>query len=427
MFADGINYLISLSFPAFFAMFWHFFLLELPRFMLAGLAVCIATIFKKPDGPPRKPLNRPRISVLLPGHNEAENLPRAIMSMREQTVRPDQIVIVDDGSTDKSVEVANILMRDGLVDVVRTSQVRGGKSAAANLGLAECTGDIVIIADADTTYDCNAFEELLKGFDDPKTGAVAGNLGARNPEVSLATRWQAIQYQISIGLGRQVSDMLGVLFIVSGAFGAFRRQALEQVGGWSVGPGEDAELTNKIRRAGWRIRFAPDAWSLTDVPETFGQLVRQRLRWDRSLVRMRWRRYRVFLDPTDAQFRLSNALGTIDILFFQAFLSLSFVIYLIWLFEVYGSFGWIIAVVNLLAYSAFGIIGFAMAQIASPRPAIGRLWLYVIGYGLFNTLFLRFVRLVACFDELIFRRSFDDNYVPRRVRHAARETRADNK
>ena len=102
-------------------------------------------------------------------------------------------------------------------------------------------------------------------------------------------------------------------------------------------------------------------------------------------------------------------------------------IYLIWLFEVYGSFGWIIAVVNLLAYSAFGIIGFAMAQIASPRPAIGRLWLYVIGYGLFNTLFLRFVRLVACFDELIFRRSFDDNYVPRRVRHAARETRADNK
>ncbi|RCK20834.1 hypothetical protein TH8_18585 [Thalassospira profundimaris] len=426
MFVDGINYLLSLSFPAFFVMFWHFFLLELPRFMLAGVAVCIATVFRRSDETSSSQLRRARISVLLPGHNEADNLPRAIMSMREQTLPPDQIVVVDDGSTDNSVEVANILKDDGLIDVVRTCHVRGGKSAAANLGLEACTGDIVIIADADTTYDCTAFEILVREFDDPKTGAVAGNLGARNAEVSLATRWQAIQYQISIGLGRQVSDMLGVLFIVSGAFGAFRRQALEQVGGWSVGPGEDAELTNKIRRAGWRIRFAPDAWSLTDVPETFWQLARQRLRWDRSLIRMRWRRYRVFLDPTDARFRLSNALGTIDILFFQAFLSFSFVIYLVWLFEVYGSFGWVIAVVNLLAYSAFGIAGFAMAQIASPRSSTVRLWPYVIGYGIFNSLFLRFVRLVACFDELIFRRSFDDNYVPRRVRRAARDSGADN-
>lgn len=425
MFVDGINYLLSLSFPAFVVMFWHFFVLELPRFVLAGIAVCIATVLKRNEPPHRPPIRRPRISVLLPGHNEADNLPRAIMSMREQTLPPDQIVVVDDGSTDDSVAVANALMQDGLIDVVRTSHVRGGKSAAANLGLAACTGDIVIIADADTTYDCAAFEYLIAEFDDPKTGAVAGNLGARNANISLATCWQAIQYQISIGLGRQVSDMLGVLFIVSGAFGAFRRQALEQVGGWSVGPGEDAELTNKIRRAGWRIRFAPEAWSLTDVPETFGQLARQRLRWDRSLIRMRWRRYRVFLDPTDARFRLSNALGTIDILFFQAFLSLSFVLYLIWLFEVYGSFGWVIAVVNLLAYSVFGIFGFVMAQIACPRPAVMGLWPYVIGYGVFNSLFLRLVRLVACFDELIFRRSFEDNYVPRRVRHAARKSRQD--
>ncbi|MFC4235426.1 glycosyltransferase [Thalassospira xianhensis] len=426
MFVDGINYLLSLSFPAFFAMFWHFFLLELPRFVLAGIAVCIAAIFRRRSVSPGPPLVRPRISVLLPGHNEAENLPRAIMSMREQTVPPDQIVVVDDGSTDDSVAVATALQKDGLIDVVRSIQVRGGKSAAANLGLAECSGDIVIIADADTTYDCDAFEKLIAGFNDPKIGAVAGNLGVRNPDISLATRWQAIQYQISIGLGRQVSDMLGVLFIVSGAFGAFRRQALEQIGGWSVGPGEDAELTNKIRRAGWQVQFAPEAWCLTDVPETFAQLARQRLRWDRSLVRMRWRRFRVFLDPTDAQFRLSNALGTIDILFFQALLSLSFVIYLIWLFDVYGSFGWIIAVVNLLAYSLFGIAGFAMARIAAPNARVAGLWPYVLGYGVFNSLFLRFVRLVACFDELIFRRSFDDNYVPRRVRHAARRSRVDN-
>ena len=135
MFVDGINYLLSLSFPAFFAMFWHFFLLELPRFVIAGIAVCVATMVRHRSVVPGLPLVRPRISVLLPGHNEAENLPRAIMSMREQTIPPDQIVVVDDGSTDDSVAVATALQKDGLIDVVRSTQVRGGKSAAPNLGL----------------------------------------------------------------------------------------------------------------------------------------------------------------------------------------------------------------------------------------------------------------------------------------------------
>ncbi|WP_256376841.1 glycosyltransferase [Thalassospira sp. MCCC 1A01428] len=404
-------------------MFWHFFLLELPRFVLAALTVSIVSVYQQVRSRgalPARPFLQPSVSVLLPGHNEAANLERSIMSMREQTCPPDQIVVVDDGSIDNTLTVARRLQKAGLVDVVRSAGVRGGKSSAANLGLTRCTGDLIIIADADTTYDCDAFERLIMPFSDPSVGAVAGNLGLRNPDHSLATIWQAIQYQISIGLGRQVSDMLGILFIVSGAFGAFRRKALVQCGGWSVGPGEDAELTNKIRRAGWKVRFARNSWGLTDAPETFSQLARQRLRWDRSLIRMRWRRFRVFMKPGDDAFHITNALGTIDILFFQAFLSFSFVIYLVWLVEVYGAFGWIIATVNLIAYSAFGVAGYALALLASPRKGMGRFWIYVFGYGLFNSVFLRAVRLYACFDELIFRHSFDDNYVPRRVRQAAR-------
>jgi cellulose synthase/poly-beta-1,6-N-acetylglucosamine synthase-like glycosyltransferase len=105
-------------------------------------------------------------------------------------------------------------------------------------------------------------------------GAVSGSLGVRNASASLITRHQAIEYAIGIALGRIVQDSLGILSIVSGAFGAFRRAALEQVGGQDVEVGEDADLTMKLRRAGWRIRFAPDAHALTDAPETVSALMR---------------------------------------------------------------------------------------------------------------------------------------------------------
>ena len=94
---------------------------------------------------------------------------------------------------------------------------RGGKSAAINLGLSACTGDIVVISDVDTTFDRSAFAELLGYFADPRVGAVSGSLGVRNASASLITRHQAIEYAIGIALGRIVQDSLGILSIVSGA------------------------------------------------------------------------------------------------------------------------------------------------------------------------------------------------------------------
>jgi len=64
---------------------------------------------------------------------------------------------------------------------------------------------------------------------------------------------------ITISLGRRLSDLLGILMISSGAFAAFRRDAVIAVGCWDVGPGEDANMTLKLRRAGWKVRFAPEA------------------------------------------------------------------------------------------------------------------------------------------------------------------------
>ena len=141
-----------------------------------------------------------------------------------------EVIVVDDGSTDRMFEVAKSLQREGLVDKVLRLDHRGGKSAAVNLGLSICTGDVVVISDADTTFDRDAFAELLSYFSDPRVGAVSGNLGVRNAAASLITRHQAIEYAIGISLGRSIQDMLGILSIASGAFGAFRRSAIEASG-----------------------------------------------------------------------------------------------------------------------------------------------------------------------------------------------------
>lgn len=410
---DGVAFLSQIEPDALFVMFWHTILLEMPRYVISGAVVAVAAAVAPARRGPPPPLS---VSVLLPGHNEAHNLRRAVLSIREQTVGRCHIVIVDDGSSDGMAEVAERLKSEDLVDVVVATRIRGGKSAAANLGLGYCTGEIIVIADADTTYDRDAFAELLRPFADPKVGAVSGNLGVRNTAASLLTRWQAVQYLVSISLGRRVTDMFDILFIVSGAFGAFRREAIASVGGWDVGPGEDADLTVKLRRAGWRIRFAPDAWSLTDVPENLRVLVNQRMRWNRSLIRVRMRKFGGLFDPTQASFSLRDAIGTADIIFFQAVLSVSFVGYLFWLFVTYGSFAWVLIGAVSVVYMTMGVLSFLAAASISGRHGKLGLLPYALTYGLFNAYFLRFVRLAAYVDELVWRKSYQDDYVPRRVR-----------
>jgi cellulose synthase/poly-beta-1,6-N-acetylglucosamine synthase-like glycosyltransferase len=117
-----------------------------------------------------------------------------------------------------------------------------GKSAALNLGLTFCTGDLVIVGDIDTSFDRYAIERVIEPFVDPSVGGVSGNIGVRNYRTSVIASFQAIEYLITISLGRHLSDLLGIVLIASGAFAAFRRDALVAIGGWDVGPGEDANI-----------------------------------------------------------------------------------------------------------------------------------------------------------------------------------------
>jgi cellulose synthase/poly-beta-1,6-N-acetylglucosamine synthase-like glycosyltransferase len=420
---EAVGLLKQLDAESLVRLFWYTVLFDLPRYAVGSLIVLTTPLTRgllapRDEGHESSFEKLLTFSVVIAGHNEAKALRRCVAAIREQTIMGDgrgEIIVIDDGSSDDTARVMADLRRQGAVDVALALGLRGGKSAAVYLGLRHCTRDVVIIVDVDTSFDRDAFERLLEPFANPEIGAVCGNLRLRNPLVSMVTRFQAIEYLISISLGRRVSDVLGVLSIVSGAFGAFRREVLQAVGGYDVEVGEDADLTLKLIWAGWRIAFAPEARASTDAPETFEALLRQRLRWDRGVVTIWGRKYRRALDPHYNNFTIGMTLILADVFFFDALLGVAMITYLFWLFLTFGGFAWVLLVATMGVYVGLAVATLLAAAFVERDADALALLPYVPFYTLMNFAVMRLVRLAAFVDELVFRRSYRDPYVPRRV------------
>jgi hypothetical protein len=143
------------------------------------------------------------------------------------------------------------------------------------------------------------------------------------------------------------------------------------------------------------------------------------MRWNRSLVRVRARKFKPMFNPRQPNFSCINALGSLDILFFQALLPASFYIYVLWLFANYGAFAWLILSVVTMLYMLTSLLSFTMAVTVSGHHGRWRLLPYVPGYTLFNAYVMRAIEVGAYLDELIFRHSYQDTYVPTRVQSQA--------
>jgi cellulose synthase/poly-beta-1,6-N-acetylglucosamine synthase-like glycosyltransferase len=145
-------------------------------------------------------------------------------------------------------------------------------------------------------------------------GAVSGNTKVGNRPGMLG-RWQHIEYVMGLNLDRRMFDVLHCMPTVPGAIGAFRREALEEVGGITDDTlAEDTDLTMAICRAGWRVTYAADARAWTEVPVTFGQLWRQRYRWCYGTMQAMWKHRRAI-----GQYDAAGRLGRRGLLYLLAF------------------------------------------------------------------------------------------------------------
>ena len=225
------------------------------------------------------------VTIVVPVYNEEAVIASALRSLLALDYPAYDILVVDDGSTDRTLEVATAFAgRYGDVHVRVVHKRNGGKASALNTGIGLATTPFILCMDGDSRLTADTLHRAMRHFADPRVGAVAGNVKVVNRN-NVWTRLQALEYIEGLNLARRAQGFLHAVNIIPGPIGVFRRDTLIAVGGYDTDTfAEDADLTLKILTNGWHIAYDEGAIAWTEAPENFLDLIQQRYRWTRGIL-----------------------------------------------------------------------------------------------------------------------------------------------
>jgi len=226
------------------------------------------------------PINNYGITILIPAYNEEKTIADTIQSALAQTVLPDEIIVIDDHSSDRTGEIAASLG----VTVIRTNVNQGTKATALkyvmDLGLVKT--ELYITMDADTVLDQNCIKNSLPYFNDPLTAAVCSNIIPARIH-SLWERGRFIEYVFGISLFKMAQNHIGAVLVASGCFTIFKTDIVMEMGGYQTRTmGEDMDLTWELSMKGYRICCVRDAYCYPYDPPTKKIYIGQVDRWYRG-------------------------------------------------------------------------------------------------------------------------------------------------
>jgi cellulose synthase/poly-beta-1,6-N-acetylglucosamine synthase-like glycosyltransferase len=409
------NILLLLSSADFVLLALSVVIFEVPRYTisLAALGLARTVQNRRPGEPPK----HASVSVILPVFNGETGLQRSIASLRLQTLMPLEVIVVDDGSTDRTREIAEVARAAGDVDLIIHHGSRCGRSAAINAAARFAQGDLLLAIDPDTILDSRAIARLAEAFNDPSLAAASGNLGVSNERATLWTELQAVEYLMSISAGRSFLNHVDAISCCSGACSMYRRDVFMDQGGLDVGPGEDLEYTLRLRRLGNKVRFVPDAWAGTNVPETGMSLIRQRSRWDRDALRIRLVAYRELslFRPFES---LADTLQRLDFLVFDLVPAISFPFYMIYCVILFGTDTVLFLAGIYVLLTTLALFNMGLAYLLFSRVPSSFSVLVAFVFPFYQGIAMKLVRLIAFSSEILFSASRNDDYVPPRVRRA---------
>jgi peptidoglycan/xylan/chitin deacetylase (PgdA/CDA1 family)/spore germination protein YaaH/GT2 family glycosyltransferase len=278
---------------------WLFFAAIALGIARAVILAALAVDGARPRNRPQPPRIDPGqfISVLIPAFNEARVIEASVRRVLASEQVAVEVIVIDDGSQDATSAIVTRAFADEPRVTLLTLE-NGGKARALNQGLQRARGEIVIALDADTQFEPLTIARLARWFADPQLGAVAGNAKVGN-RVNLVTRWQAVEYVTAQNLERRALARLGGMMVVPGAVGAWRKAALDSVGGYPTDTlAEDQDLTIAIQRQGWTVACDMDAVAWTEAPESFRALAKQRFRWAFGTLQCLWK-HRAILESRE--------------------------------------------------------------------------------------------------------------------------------
>jgi cellulose synthase/poly-beta-1,6-N-acetylglucosamine synthase-like glycosyltransferase/spore germination protein YaaH/peptidoglycan/xylan/chitin deacetylase (PgdA/CDA1 family) len=310
------------------------------------------------------------VTVVVPCYNEEKTITHTLTALRESNKKNIEILVIDDGSTDKTSDIVErLIAKDHRIRLIKKSN--GGKSSALNLGFAEAKNNIVITIDGDTILFPDTIDELTSPFIDQKIDAVCGNVEVGNIR-NILTGFQALEYITTQNFDRRAFDELNCISVVPGATGAWRRDKVIAIGGYGTDTlTEDADLTLRLLAAGGQIVYAPEARSRTEAPETIKNLTKQRFRWSYGTYQCLYKNRKLFFHGNLGWVALPNML-----LFQVIFPILSPIGDLVFILSIFNGEFRAIAV-GYLMFTLMDIFGSLLAFILERRPK-KLMWLILI-------------------------------------------------
>lgn len=225
----------------------------------------------------------PLISIIIPAYNEGSGVIGTVKTILKSKYRNVEVIVVNDGSVDDSDALMKKFLGMPLSLPVRYFyKENGGKGKALNYGIEQARGDIIMTIDADCVVTPDTIGNFAKVFDDPKVMASVGNVKIANTETIVGTV-QYLEFLFSFYF-KKAESVMGMIYIIGGAAGAFRRGVFEKIGLFDHHIiTEDIELTMRIQEAGMKIVYASDAIIYTEGASDINGLMKQRLRWKKGM------------------------------------------------------------------------------------------------------------------------------------------------
>jgi cellulose synthase/poly-beta-1,6-N-acetylglucosamine synthase-like glycosyltransferase len=228
------------------------------------------------------------LTVIVPAYNEAASITDTIKSIQTQTMPPEEIIVIDDFSSDNTGELA----RKCGVTVLRPPANTGSKAGAQNFAMTQVKTPYVMAIDADTTLASDAIEKLMPALDVPNMAAACGFVLPRHVN-TLWERGRYIEYIFAFTFYKPIQDYYGKPLISSGCFSVYRTDVLRANKGWSTRTmAEDMDLTWSFYQAGYGVRFVPEAVCYPIEPHDFHFMAKQLKRWSHGFVqnvRLHWK------------------------------------------------------------------------------------------------------------------------------------------
>lgn len=219
---------------------------------------------------------RPTIGILIPAHNESAGIRACIESCLNQTRPLDQILVVDDASTDDTISIARSFGEK--IEVLSLERNLGNKSFVQEKGIPLIRTDVFIATDGDTILDKNFVQNIERDFMDPETAAVCGSI--ESMRYNWLTALRQMEYTVSQSVHKLAQSYMGFLFVIPGCAGAFRTEMFRKYITFDHDTvAEDLDFTFKFHKNNQKIVYDKKAIVFTQDPPTLHSYIGQVRRW----------------------------------------------------------------------------------------------------------------------------------------------------